>query len=497
MLTRRKLLKLGLLGSIAGLTGCLSPRGGGFGSAALSGLSVSPFQMPLPIPPVLSPVSSTVTEDYYEITMQPAELQILPPGSPKTALWAYNGMVPGPTIVAKKGKAVRIKQTNNLGSVTHRDGTQVDTTVHLHGGHVPAIDDGHPNDLIQPIGKSAPALPIKYHLYPNSAKEYHYPNSQDHATLWYHDHADDHTGENVYMGLAGFYLIHDELELGLNLPSGEYDVPIVIQDKLFNADGTLNYPPLNMNTLQSGFLGDTILVNGAVQPYFQVANRKYRFRILNGSNGRQYHLALSSGSFIQIGTEGGLLPAPVTKSSFLIGQAERFDVVIDFSKYPIGTEVELRNTLSHSGSGTFRIMRFDVVRQETDPSVVPATLRPIAPLTGSIANRNWQLALIGNNWTLNGNTYDMNRIDASPALNSVETWRFGNFSPNPHPMHPHGGMFQVAGRPDLGWKDTFNVQDGETLDVILRFTDFTGDFMLHCHNLEHEDHMMMTQFKVV
>jgi spore coat protein A len=493
---RRDFLKWGLLSGLAGLAGCASLRGAGFGKTVLGDSAVVPFQMPLPIPPILAPVGSTPTEDYYEITMAPAQLQILPPGSPKTTVWAYNGMVPGPTIVAKKGKAVRVKQTNNLGSVTHRDGTQVDVTVHLHGGHVPAIDDGHPNDLIQPIGKSKPALPIKYQLYPDSAKEYHYPNNQDHATLWYHDHADDHTGENVYMGLAGFYILHDDLELGLNLPSGDYDVPIVIQDKLFNPDGSLSYPPLNMNTLQSGFFGKTIVVNGAVQPYFQVANRKYRFRILNGSNGRQYKLALSSGAFIQIGTEGGLLPAPVTRPSILIGQAERYDVVIDFSKYPVGTQVILQNTLSSPGSSTFQIMRFDVARQETDPSVIPSTLRPIVPLTGSVMNRSWELAFNGADWTLNNQVYDMNRIDAAPTLNSVETWAFSNFSNVPHPMHPHAGMFQIVGHPELGWKDTFNVRNGETLRIIMPFTDYTGDYMLHCHNLEHEDNMMMTQFRL-
>lgn len=502
--TRRKLLKLGLLGGITGFTGCLLPRTNeknamvNIQPLSFNSPNVSPFQVSLPVPPVLVPVSSTATEEHYEITMQPAQLQILPSNFPKTPLWTYNGMVPGPTIVAHKNKAVFVKQTNNLQNVQHRDGTQVDTTIHLHGGHIAPIDDGHPNDLIQPIGKAAPVLPIKYQLYPNSEKTYHYPNIQDHSTLWYHDHADEHTGENVYMGLAGFYILHDDHELGLNLPSGDYDIPLVIQDKVFNTDGSLFFPntPLDMNTLQTGFLGNTILVNGAIQPRFEVANRKYRFRILNGSNARQYNLSLSNGSFQQIGTDGGLLRAPVSKTSVLIGQAERIEIVIDFSAYPLGTQIELRNTLSNPGSSTYQVMRFDVTRQESDPSTVPATLRTITALTGSVKTRNWNLALIGNNWTLNGKTYDMNRIDADPALNSVETWRFNNFSPNPHPMHPHAGMFQVLGHPELGWKDTFNVQNGPPLQIIMAFTDFTGDFLFHCHNLEHEDHMMMTQFRI-
>ena len=501
-LTRRELLKLGLFAGISGVTGCFLRRPDGvlqaFSAPGVGGSMLTPFQTPLPVSPVLSPVFSSPTEDYYEITMQPASLQILPPGSPKTIFWTYNGIVPGPTIVANQDKATHIKYINMLGTVQHRDGTQVDTTIHLHGAHVPAIDDGHPNDLIQPVGKIKPVLPIKYQLYPSGEKVYHYPNNQEHATLWYHDHADEHTGENVYMGLAGFYLLHDAHELSLNLPSGDYDVPIVIQDKSFSSDGSLFFPntPLDMNTLQTGFLGDTILVNGAIQPFFEVANRKYRFRFLNGSNGRQYRLALNQGTFTQIGTDGGLLRTPVTKTSILVGQAERVDLVIDFSAFPLGSRIELLNTLASPGSSTRQILRFDVTRQESDPSVVPAILRNIPETTGATKNRNWQLALIGNHWTMNGQTYDMNRIDANPTLNSIETWQFTNFSPNPHPMHPHDGMYQILGRPDLGWKDTFNVLNDQTLKIIMQFTDYTGDYVLHCHNLEHEDHMMMTQFKV-
>ncbi len=188
-LTRRELLKLGLFTGISGMTGCFLKRPDGalqaFSAPGVGGSTLVPFQTPLPVPPVLNPVFSSPTEDYYEITMQPTSLQILPPGSPKTLFWTYNGIVPGPTIVANQGKETHIKHINMLGTVQHRDGTQVDTTIHLHGAHVPAIDDGHPNDLIQPVGKIKPVLPIKYQLYPNGEKVYHYPNNQEHATLWY------------------------------------------------------------------------------------------------------------------------------------------------------------------------------------------------------------------------------------------------------------------------------------------------------------------------
>jgi len=498
-LTRREVLKLSLLGGLAGLNACLSLSATPLDLSGRRRAVPSPFQSPMPIPPVLKPAFSSPSEDYYEIAMQPADLQILPQGEPTTRFWVYNGIVPGPTIVANKDKAVHIKHINRLGGVVHLDGTQVDTSVHLHGAHVPAIDDGHPNDLIQPVGRAKPLLPIKYQLYPKGEKVYHYPNHQDHATLWYHDHADEHTGENVYMGLAGFYLLHDPHELSLKLPSGAYDISIVIQDKTFNADGSFFYPktPLDMNTLQSGFLGDTILVNGAIQPYLEVERRKYRFRILNGSNGRQYNLTLSDGAFIQIGTEGGLLRAPVPRTAIRIAQAERFDLVIDFTNYPIGGTVELLNTFSQPGSGTHQLMQFKIGPDAPDTSVVPAKLRDIPELSGATQNRSWQLALIGNNWTVNGQTYNLNRADAQPKLNSIERWQFSNFSPNPHPMHPHDGMYQIAGHPELGWKDTFNVLNGQTLEIIMPFEDYTGDYVFHCHNLEHEDHMMMSQFRVV
>ena len=292
----------------------------------------TPFTVPLPILPVLAPTSSDATTDYYDITMQVGTKQIIP--GKLTTIWGYNGIYPGPTIKARSGRTAVVRQVNNL---------QESMSVHLHGGHTPPDSDGHPTDLIGP----------------GATKTYVYPNNQVAATLWYHDHAIDVTGRHVYMGLSAFYLLSDSFEDSLPLPKGDNDVALLIQDRLFNSDGSLNYP-LTDNTITTGVVGDTLLVNGAIQPYFQVGRRKVRFRILNGSNARIYKLALSTGDpLTQIGSDGGLLSNPVSRQEISLAPAERIDVVIDFSKYPIGTSVVLRNqdTSSsplHPGCDAFR-----------------------------------------------------------------------------------------------------------------------------------------------
>lgn len=450
-----------------------------------SGSETVPFQVPLPLPQVLTPVSTDSTTDYYQITMHEAQVQILP--GLNTTIWGYNGFYPGPTIKAKSGRRVVVTQINNLPE---------STSVHLHGGHTPSASDGLPTDLIAPGG----------------SKVYTYPNNQTAATLWYHDHAMDVTGPHVYRGLAGFYILQDDVELGLNLPSGNYDIPMVIQDRTFNADGSLYYPAVTGSVLKDGFLGDKVLVNGAIQPYFQVASRKYRFRILNGSNTRDYELALSSGggsygsgpSFIQIGTDGGLIPAPVARSTIPIAPGERVEVVIDFSPYAIGTQLVLKDNKGYNGIGD--IMRFDVVRTETDTSSVPATLRPLPTLPAATVTRDIKLEFDRNKnqWVLNGKPFDPARIDAFPRIGSTEIWRFSNRSGMMHPMHIHDMEFQIVdmdgrspGPGEVGWKDTVAVPSWGSVSMKVQFLDNTGIYVFHCHKLEHEDHAMMGQFQVV
>jgi FtsP/CotA-like multicopper oxidase with cupredoxin domain len=367
-------------------------------------------------------------------------------------------------------------------------------SVHLHGGHTPPDSDGHPTDLVGPGG----------------TKTYIYPNNQVATTLWYHDHAIDVTGRHVYMGLSAFYLLSDGFEDSLPLPKGDNDIALLIQDRLFNTDGSLNYP-ITDNTIRTGVVGDTLLVNGAVQPYLQVGRRKVRLRILNGSNARIYKLALSTGdALVQVGSDGGLLSYPASRAAITIAPAERVDIVIDFSKYPVGTEVVLKNQNSFSVPSLPDIMRFDVVRDETDESSIPPTLRPVARLPESSASvtRTFILSQTFQSgrddiWTINGKLYDPAIVDAAPQLNTTEIWTLRNSSDQAHPIHIHDIEWQILdvdGVPpapgDDGMKDTFLIPAGSTARVIGTFTDNLGEYVSHCHILEHEDHAMMINFEV-
>ncbi len=330
---------------------------GGVGGG--SSISAPLFELPLNIPPVAQPVGTdSVGRPVYEITEQNASIEIIP--GFQTNILGFNGMTPGPTIKVDSNQEIIVRQINN---------TNVQTTTHLHGGHMPAGNDGHPLDFVDP----------------GTSKDYLYTNKQQPATLWYHDHTNDLTGDQVYAGLAGFYLMDDEYERSLGLPSGDNEVAIVIQDRTFAADGSLVY---NDNII--GEFGDTILVNGTPYPFFEVGTARYRVRILNGSNARSYNLVLSNGaSFVQIGSDGGLLEAPVTRASLNIAPAERLDVIIDFGNASVGQQIILENTAG--SGGTAQIMRFDVARIEDDPSVIPQVLRQIERLNpaDAVQTRSW------------------------------------------------------------------------------------------------------------
>ena len=437
---------------------------------------VVPFEAVFRTPPVLAPSRVEADTDYYEMTMRPAVVEILPGRS--TTIWGFNGQFPGPTIKARRGRRVVIRHTNQL--------PEAQPAIHLHGGHVEARFDGYPTDVI-PLGAS---------------RDYVYPNHQLPASLSYHDHQMDRVGPNVWMGLFGAYLIEDDEEAALRLPSGDYDVPLIIQDRAFGVDGSLRYSPG-----MDGMFGDVILVNGVPQPRFEVANRKYRLRIYNASNARGYELTLSSGQpFIQIATDGGLLPAPVPRTTIPLQPFERVDVVADFSSVAVGSPVILRSGLGAGPAAA--IMRFDVSREEEDRSTVPAALRPLERLDEKSATvtRDFTLGMdMGGEqmrWVINDQVFDHHRVDFAARLGETEIWRFTNKSgPHAHPMHIHLDMFQILDRNgaaplpgEAGWKDTVAVGSNETIRVIVRFTDYPGRVMFHCHNLEHEDHGMMGQF---
>lgn len=448
------------------------------GYAQIANESVEPFTLPFRTPPVLNPVRSDSTTDYYQITMRKTQVEILPGRT--TEVWGYNGIFPGPVIRQRKNRVSTLRFTNNL---------DVNTSVHLHGMSSLPQYDGYSQDFIPP----------------GYYKDYVYPNTFA-ANLWYHDHGLAQTARNVYMGLAGMYIVQDDDELALPLPKGNYDIPVIIQDRQFASDGSLIFDNRNNTSV----MGDTIVVNGVAWPRMEVANRKYRFRVLNASSSRSYRLALGTGDdLIVIGTDGGLMSAPVSTQDLRLVPGERYDFIIDFSKYSIGTQVELQNLPlpnNISFANTEKIMRFDVVRSEIDDSLVPSTLRDIEfiPESAAVRTRDFLLERTNQMWVINGGGWDPNRIDANPQLEEVEIWTFRNpSSMASHPMHLHAFKFQILDRNgeapfpyERGFKDVFSVGENETVRVIGRFRPLMGKFMYHCHNMVHEDRDMMSQFEV-
>src|SRR5262249_34706426 len=280
-------------------------------------------------------------------------------------------------------------------------------------------------------------------------KVYTYPNldedSQSARTEWYHDHAVDITGPNVYRGLAGFYLIHDESELRLHLPTGRFDIPIVLQDRRFNADGSLFFPVFDTFDSNNGVFGDTIVVNGAQPPFLRVEPRRYRFRFLDGSNARQYRLALSTGDPLTvIATEGGFLQHPVPVASLFIAQAERYEFIIDFT-HLAGKHIVLENHNLRSDDDPTRIgklMRFDVTLplSRPDTSRIPSFLRAIVPIPESEATvrRHFEFNRDDGQWAINGQFFDetLRRVDANPRSGTTEIWHIVNKSGGwTHPIH--------------------------------------------------------------
>ncbi len=459
--------------------------------------ALEPFVDALRIPPVLKP-KKVKKVDTYNITMQTGLVKCHR-DLPMTEIWGYNGIFPGPTIVAKRNRAVSIRHMNSLpmshGEHGAGDMSSMLPAVHLHGAEVAPENDGHPNDGI-PFG--------------GGTRDYHYPNQQRACALWYHDHTHGRTGEMVLKGLAGLYLLRDaSVEAKLRLPTGAREIPLIIQDRSFAADGKFIYT-LDSQTLEMGFQGDNLLVNGVVQPFLKVDTALYRFRILNGSNARIYKLALSNGDpLIMIGTDGGLLQRPKEVARFEIAPSERYDIIIDFRKLPVGSQVILQN-LNGSGS-TAEIMRFDVAKRVKETKKVPAFLQPWEelPEEQAVTLRDFNLARQTVNgtltWTLNGQAYDSaNPPLAKPVVDSIEYWRFNNPTNHPHPMHLHLVQFQVVnidGVPqepaEFGWKDTVVVPPTSQVTILAKFSKYTGRYVFHCHNLEHEDFAMMGEFEVV
>jgi FtsP/CotA-like multicopper oxidase with cupredoxin domain len=474
---RNGFASVGLLCSLAAPASLGGRRRGVVTSAGRRAQARSPFEpfrRDLPRIPELMPVRRTRTSDIYDVAIREGIAEILP--GFQTPVYGYDGIYPGPTIRARQGREAVVRMRNTL---------PFESNVHLHGGFVPHEFDGHPMDVI-PAGGSF---------------DYHYPNLQDAATLWYHDHAHGRTSRTLYYGLLAMYALEDDLERQLDLPAGDYDVPLVIADHAFNRDGSFRY----IENVDLGFRGDTILVNGAVAPRMRVDRRKYRFRILNGSNGRSYELRLGRGrTMTQIAGDGGLLSRPVNRRRIPFHPAERIDLVIDFGEYAPGSELVLHNV--DGEASTVAIMRFDVTRGGgREDFRVPRRLRSPERLPAPIADRRWELGFGLGAWQINGRDFDPARIDARPRHGSTERWTFVNRSNRVHPMHIHGFLFRVLERSSgpvhpadrLGWKDTVGVLANETVTVQAWFAPYSGKYVFHCHALEHADKAMMLQHEVV
>ena len=429
--------------------------------------SPTPFSHPLLFPPV-------ATEANVSIGIDEACVQIL--DGPCTNMWTYGGTYPGLTIRRPTGQTTNVTFTNNL------DPTAGELTVHNHGNHSTAVNDGQPDSLL---------------ITTEGSRTYIYDGLEGGANQrgkmqFYHDHRMDVTGRNVWMGLTGMYIVDDPADPA-TLPSGAFDLPLAIADRQFDAN---NQTPYVFNP--DGVTGDKILINGVYQPYLEAGDRKYRLRILNASNARIYNLTLSTGdSFIQIGTESGLLPGPVTRAEMRMGPAERLDVVVDFAGR-LGQDVYLTDTLTGA-----QLLQFRVTQQLVDDSSIPPTLRPLPNIGEPTVTRTWNFDKTSGHWTINGLRFDPNRIDAKPALGTTEKWVFTNPTGRPHTVHVHDVSQQCISRnggacyPYETMKETWYLDPGETIEVKLKFTDHLGMYMLHCHMIEHEDDGMMTQFEVV
>lgn len=413
---------------------------------------------------------------------------------------------------------------------------------HLHNAHNPPESDGGPirffdsgkwYDYWYPNIRAGFAS-----THPNGTTRngYHCPGDwqETQSTLWFHDHRFDFTASNVYKGLASFYtLFSDDINLdtgdettGLRLPSGEYDIPLLFTDKLFDYTGQMFFDTFNLE----GILGDRQTVNFKIKPYLEVKRRKYRFRFLDAGPSRFIELSLSNGAkFIRITNCGNLLPKAQIVKSIRLGVAERADVIIDFSQYPAGTEIYLENRLEQlNGKGptgkilpssdNTKLLKFIVTGDAFDNSAPIADLisQVMVPMPKRTANpavrkRNWSFDTSNGAWTVNGQLFDPTVISAYPVEGTAEEWTFHSGGGWAHPIHTHHEEFQVISRngkfpaeDDLSRKDVVRIGEGAQgtvgtgkLTMYMEFRDWYGDYPMHCHNVVHEDHSMMIRFKIV
>lgn len=416
---------------------------------------------PLRIPPAFSPAG-------LSLAARPGAADL--GGGTSSLAWTYNGHLPGPTIRAKQGETASIQLQNGLPQ---------ETTIHWHGLIVPSLMDGHPHQTVQP----------------GAGYMYQYPIVQRASMNWYHPHPHGRTGQQVSMGLTGAFIIEDSEETALALPSGMYEVPLLLRDANLDSSGNLN------GQTATGPQPNIELVNGVRDARLEIDTALYRFRVLNGANTRVFRLALSTGtSFTLIGNDGGLLEAPSQLTEIELAPAERLDFIVDFSKLNVGESVMLRCLGANRD-----LLEFVVTRRVTGGGSIPVALPAIPKLLQADAASTREFEFEGMS-KINGKVYDMHRVDFRVPFGQTERWRFTSKDGSaPHPIHVHGASFQVQSRSggrgtvfpwERGWKDTVLLMNDETIDVLIRFDHYRGMYILHCHNLAHEDMGMMANFEV-
>ena len=462
----------------------------------------------------------------------------------KQTLQQLEGSAFGPIIRVEKGDRVRIRFENEISEKS---------IIHWHGLHVSHKNDGHPTNV---IGKGETYL-------------YEFEVMNKAGTYWFHAHPDGRTGEQVYKGLAGLFIVTDEEEKALNLPTGDYDIPIVIQDKTFDENNQLVYMPNGMMDQMRGFLGNRILINGKTENTLYLnKDGKYRLRLINCSNSRAYKLAWNTGEPLTIfGVDGGLLVSPKIIPYLILAPAQRVDVWLDLSEKSESVELKLihqpipldnmmgggmmnggmmgtenDNLLPYNSQ--FDILNINIRDSRKNDARLPdklstsTTLNP-ADAANRTSPRTFNFGMGGMmKWTINGRTYNGIEVanDEIVKLNTTEVWRInnggkistenqndgggmmanrgmGNMMQMPHPVHIHQLQFNIIERNtqsvdrnlwntvkdgfiDEGPQDTVYLLPGMYMDLLMRFEDFKGLFLYHCHNLEHEDMGMMRNFKV-
>lgn len=455
------------------------------------------FQNKLQVPALLQPHIEN-GEKVFDLSVQQGETAFL--NGQKTKTLGYNGSYLGPTIRATKGDRVRIDVTNNLPE---------STTTHWHGMHLPQAMDGAAHQIIETGESWQPNWTI----------------SNEAASLWYHPHLMGKTGEQVYRGLGGMFIIDDTNSQSLTLPKeyGTDDIPLIVQDRQFDTSGQFVYDGHRTDILaHTGMLGDKILVNGTYAPFADVPAKQIRLRILNASNARRFNFGFEDGrTFYQIATDGGFLEKPVARSRMTLAPAERAEIVVDLTGLTkpltlISDAVHEDNTVlrfvrnmlgaNRDENQVFKIIELRPRATSAASAPLPQKLNTLAPLQTTATTRVRTFVLEGSR-NINDKKMDHTRIDQLAYAGDTEIWAINNQSGTYHPFHIHGVQFQILsrdGKPpeeyERGWKDTVLVRNGELVRVAMQMPEYADahlPYMFHCHILEHEDMGMMGQFMVV